>query len=82
MNSSLDLLSLATSLFGIIIFCCHNSIPVSVQVNAMMVVETIKRNGDKAKRLLLKLVPMIADQDWTSTLQKNKELVQTSVMLP
>lgn len=47
-----------------------------------MVVETIKRNGDKAKRLLLKIVPMIAEQDWTGTLQKHKELVQTSIMLP
>ena len=60
------------------------SFPITLlsQVNAMMVVKTIQQNGDRAKRLLLTLVPMIAAQDWTETIQKNRELIQTSVMLP
>lgn len=48
----------------------------------MMVVKTIQQNGEKAKKLLLTLVPMIAAEDWTGTLQQHKDVVQTSIMLP
>lgn len=47
-----------------------------------MVVQLIKKNGDRAKKLLLTVVPMIAAEDWSKTIQAHKELVQTSVMLP
>jgi 5'-methylthioadenosine phosphorylase len=52
--------------------------PVSVQ----MVLTTLKANAEKAKSLLLKVVPLIAQEEWSDTFKENKELLKISVMLP
>ena len=37
-----------------------------------MIMKTLKDNADKAKRLILEAVPMIAEQDWSDILAQNK----------
>ena len=45
-----------------------------LQVNVAMVIKTLQSNGEKAKKLILAAVPLIAQEDWTETLQQNKVL--------
>lgn len=37
-----------------------------------MVMKTLKDNSDKAKQLILEVVPRIAEQDWSDTLAQNE----------
>jgi hypothetical protein len=37
-----------------------------------MVLTTLKANAEKAKSLLLKVVPLIAQEEWSDTFKENK----------
>ena len=52
-----------------------------MQVNVAMVLKTLKANGDKAKQLILSVVPIIASEDWTEILRQNKVKVVQHVPL-
>ena len=38
----------------------------------LMVIKTMRENGEKARQLILSAVPAIAELDWTETLKQNK----------
>ncbi|XP_071953170.1 S-methyl-5'-thioadenosine phosphorylase-like [Antedon mediterranea] len=49
-------------------------------VNVEVVMSIIKENGEKAKKLLLEAIPMIAKQDWTQVIAETKAVAAGSVM--
>ena len=46
-----------------------------------MVIKTLQSNGEKAKKLILAAVPLIAQEDWTETLQQNRVSIIMSLLL-
>ena len=46
-----------------------------------MVIKTLQSNGEKAKKLILAAVPLIAQEDWTETLQQNRVCIVMSLLL-
>lgn len=46
------------------------------------VMATFKVNVEKVTRLILAVVPKIAQLDWTETIDDLKKLVNSSIMLP
>ncbi|XP_046662450.1 S-methyl-5'-thioadenosine phosphorylase-like [Homalodisca vitripennis] len=46
------------------------------------VLATFKKNVEKITKLFVAVVPKIADRKWDDVIKKNKEIVDTSVMIP
>jgi len=49
-------------------------------VNVESVMETMASNISKVIKVLVKVIPQIYSQDWTEEMQKNKQVVKTSLM--
>ncbi len=46
-----------------------------MKVNVPMVMKTMKESGDKALRVIRTAVTMIAQEDWTDTIQEQKVIL-------
>ncbi|XP_077867962.1 S-methyl-5'-thioadenosine phosphorylase-like [Saccoglossus kowalevskii] len=51
-------------------------------VSVEAVLKTFKDNAEKAKNILFKVIPMIAQKDWTEVIQAHQDTARESVMLP